>query len=502
MTGNATHRFTNTAVLTVQTADASRVVTSAAFDERLGDAYARVGLRPGLLQRLAGIQERRWWADGVVLRRRCGHGRRQGDQRERRRPRRHRPDGQHLGQPQAPRAVDGGRRPRRARAAALVPELRRHQRVPRLRQRHGARRRDDRQRAWSTTPSSSTARTRARCRSARSTGSTGRTRLVKRRDGRVRHPDPGLGGRRDGARPRRPAPRGPPAGRRRSAARAPSTTSCASGDNDGMRPTSRVCWPPAWTCPPSSGPTRPPSSTGRRGWTATSSTRSPRCTPRPSASGSASTRRGCPAPSRPSATSGRLGAVHAGRPGRHAGRRRPGAADGDRLGPQRLLPRDHLVTAAPPTPRRTTSPAGPAPGRARSPSSRRDGRPRTWHLLDNGRGARLGTLLCVHGNPTWSYLWRRLLAAAPPGWRVVAPDQLGMGLSERLTRAADPGAAGRRPRRPHRAPWASTGRWSPSAHDWGGIISLGWALEHPSSCAASSSPTRPWPSRRATRARR
>ncbi len=67
MTGNATHRFTNTAILTVQTADASRVVTSDAFDEQLGDTYRRVGLRPGLLQRLAGITERRWWADGITF---------------------------------------------------------------------------------------------------------------------------------------------------------------------------------------------------------------------------------------------------------------------------------------------------------------------------------------------------------------------------------------------------------------------------------------------------
>ena len=43
-------------------------------------------------------------------------------------------------------------------------------------------------------------------------------------------------------------------------------------------------------------------------------------------------------------------------------------------------------------------------------------------------------MLCLHGNPTWSYLWRRFLAAAPPGWRVVAPDQLGMGWSERIDR--------------------------------------------------------------------
>src|SRR3712207_7083978 len=65
MNGNATHRFTNTAMLTVQTADASQVITSDALDERLDATYRRVGLRPGLLERLAGIRERRWWADGV-----------------------------------------------------------------------------------------------------------------------------------------------------------------------------------------------------------------------------------------------------------------------------------------------------------------------------------------------------------------------------------------------------------------------------------------------------
>src|SRR3712207_5638892 len=67
MSGNTTHRFTNTAVLAVQTADASQVVSSDAFDEALADTYQRVGLRPGLLERLAGIRERRWWADGVTF---------------------------------------------------------------------------------------------------------------------------------------------------------------------------------------------------------------------------------------------------------------------------------------------------------------------------------------------------------------------------------------------------------------------------------------------------
>ena len=65
MTGNTTHRFRNTTMLNVNRVDAPRVVTSDELDERLADTYKRVGLRPGLLERLAGIRERRWWPDGV-----------------------------------------------------------------------------------------------------------------------------------------------------------------------------------------------------------------------------------------------------------------------------------------------------------------------------------------------------------------------------------------------------------------------------------------------------
>ena len=67
MTGNTIHRFTNTTVLTVQTADAPQVITSNAIDELLLDTYQRVGLRPGLLERLAGIRERRWWSEGTTF---------------------------------------------------------------------------------------------------------------------------------------------------------------------------------------------------------------------------------------------------------------------------------------------------------------------------------------------------------------------------------------------------------------------------------------------------
>jgi len=56
---------------------------------------------------------------------------------------------------------------------------------------------------------------------------------------------------------------------------------------------------------------------------------------------------------------------------------------------------------------------------------------RTWHVLDNQVGNPRLTLLCVHGNPTWSYLWRDLIVSAPDDVRVIAIDHLDMGFSER-----------------------------------------------------------------------
>nr|WP_269809611.1 alpha/beta fold hydrolase [Kineosporia rhizophila] len=107
----------------------------------------------------------------------------------------------------------------------------------------------------------------------------------------------------------------------------------------------------------------------------------------------------------------------------------------------------------------------------------------TWHVLDNQdvlEAEPVGTLLCVHGNPTSSYLWRHVIAALSTGprpWRVIAMDQLNMGWSERtgvrrrlglrlddldrLTRALE-----------LKGPVVTLG------HDWGGCISLGWATRN------------------------
>jgi acyl-coenzyme A synthetase/AMP-(fatty) acid ligase/pimeloyl-ACP methyl ester carboxylesterase len=120
-----------------------------------------------------------------------------------------------------------------------------------------------------------------------------------------------------------------------------------------------------------------------------------------------------------------------------------------------------------------------------------DGVTRTWHVLDSAAGSvpsvgsdgpaakaePVGALLCVHGNPTWSYLWRELLAHPPAGWRVLAVDHLDMGFSERtgtvrgLTRRIEDLSA-------LTAAVGLTGPVVTVAHDWGGPISLGWALAH------------------------
>ncbi|MEM9010260.1 MAG: alpha/beta fold hydrolase [Pseudomonadota bacterium] len=50
------------------------------------------------------------------------------------------------------------------------------------------------------------------------------------------------------------------------------------------------------------------------------------------------------------------------------------------------------------------------------------------HFVDEGAGA---PILMLHGNPTWSYLYRAFITAFAGTHRVVAPDHIGFGLSEK-----------------------------------------------------------------------
>jgi haloalkane dehalogenase len=98
------------------------------------------------------------------------------------------------------------------------------------------------------------------------------------------------------------------------------------------------------------------------------------------------------------------------------------------------------------------------------------------HHLDEGSGP---TVLCFHGEPSWSYLYRHMLdRLVAAGQRVVCPDLVGFGRSDKPT---DPG-------------WYTYDRHVETVtrhleqvdladvtvvvQDWGGPIGLRWAVEH------------------------
>ena len=59
--------FTRPTIWSVAHAEAPEVITSAWIDEQLAETFDRCGIRPGLLESLAGIVERRWWPEEVTF---------------------------------------------------------------------------------------------------------------------------------------------------------------------------------------------------------------------------------------------------------------------------------------------------------------------------------------------------------------------------------------------------------------------------------------------------
>jgi haloalkane dehalogenase len=59
------------------------------------------------------------------------------------------------------------------------------------------------------------------------------------------------------------------------------------------------------------------------------------------------------------------------------------------------------------------------------------------HYVDEGPRGAAETVLMLHGEPTWSYLYRKMIPiVAAAGYRVVAPDLIGFGKSDKLTEAS------------------------------------------------------------------
>jgi haloalkane dehalogenase len=109
------------------------------------------------------------------------------------------------------------------------------------------------------------------------------------------------------------------------------------------------------------------------------------------------------------------------------------------------------------------------------------------HHLDMGSGVRMHyidegprsdeAVLLLHGNPTWSFYYRNVVLALRDRFRCIAPDHIGMGLSDKpadypYTLARRVGDVRRlvaklRLKRVHLI-----------LHDWGGAIGMGWATRN------------------------
>lgn len=100
------------------------------------------------------------------------------------------------------------------------------------------------------------------------------------------------------------------------------------------------------------------------------------------------------------------------------------------------------------------------------------------HYLDEGDGP---PVVMVHGNPTWSYYYRHLVLALRESHRVVVPDHIGCGLSDKPGEDAYPYRLERRVEDLERLIDHAEldGKVTLVVHDWGGMIGMAWAVRHP-----------------------
>ena len=101
-----------------------------------------------------------------------------------------------------------------------------------------------------------------------------------------------------------------------------------------------------------------------------------------------------------------------------------------------------------------------------------------YHYLDEGQGA---PVVMVHGNPSWSFYYRRLVLALRDRYRCIVPDHIGCGFSDKpgddrydytLSRRVDD-LEQLLDRLEVRAGITLV------VHDWGGMIGMAYAARHP-----------------------
>jgi len=100
------------------------------------------------------------------------------------------------------------------------------------------------------------------------------------------------------------------------------------------------------------------------------------------------------------------------------------------------------------------------------------------HYIDEGRG---DPVILLHGNPGWSFYYRNLINALKAEFRVVAPDHIGCGLSDK------PGIGEYSYTLQQRVNDLSCfienigvkERITFVVHDWGGVIGMSYAVQYP-----------------------
>jgi pimeloyl-ACP methyl ester carboxylesterase len=99
------------------------------------------------------------------------------------------------------------------------------------------------------------------------------------------------------------------------------------------------------------------------------------------------------------------------------------------------------------------------------------------HYIDEGSG---DPVVLLHGNPTWGFLWRDVIAPLlEAGHRVIVPDQIGFGLSEKPTREDAHSLDGHASNLTALMRQLDLRRITLVCHDWGGPTGLAFALANP-----------------------
>ncbi len=102
------------------------------------------------------------------------------------------------------------------------------------------------------------------------------------------------------------------------------------------------------------------------------------------------------------------------------------------------------------------------------------------HRVDEGREDALDTFLCLHGEPTWSYLYRKMIPVfTSAGGRVVAPDLFGFGRSDKPVRDEDYSFDFHRESLLRLIERLDLRRITLVVQDWGGILGLTLPMDMP-----------------------